>query len=158
MKISTEIKLTCLVLIIGIASSMRLQAKQVSPVQIIQEVHPAQAQLTQVINRTPTISAVVAPSAPLRMESNEVHFENSNTSTQPDTGIYTKKAYIPPLRVVVEHAPQPVTVLQSTPAHVGNRHTTTTVTTVSTEPGKEGQVEEHKVETVSPIIGTIDQV
>jgi hypothetical protein len=156
MKIFKEIKiLLILALQIINISAFRLQGSD--PIQIIQEVHPLVAQVTQVVNRTPIVSTVATQQAPLRV-SNVVNFENSNTSTQPNTGIYTKSAIIAPPTLEISKTTA-VPVLERTLAHIGNRHETTTITSVSTDPGKEGQIEQHELKSVKPILpGTIDQV
>src|SRR5690242_10424013 len=100
MKINKSFIIIISVLNIITISTLKLQSMTQQP-QFVQEVHPVQAQLTQVVTMDPTITTV-APQAPLRHESNSVDFSNSNTSTQPNITPYTKNAIIAQPTVVVQ--------------------------------------------------------
>lgn len=127
-----------IVLIAGTSAAFLKKEKDVPPQHHVVD-RTSNPTLHHVIERTPTVTAITSkspiphsPPAPTYMS-----FGNNNDNNGPDptAANYGKAPEIVGPAIYV-HSKGKLAVVQETPAHVGNRHETKTITSLNKETGK----------------------
>lgn len=113
------------------------------------------SELGVVIRKNPSVYVDNRLDAPLLEPPKQfLEFGNSNTSSLPNIGGYPKSPEVVNPTILF-HSKSPVSVVKTTPAHLGYRNEKTTLTSFNKETGK---TESHDIVNTVPIYGNINSV
>mgnify|MGYP006879914935 FL=1 len=148
-------KLLILITLISLSATKKIKSHKHKQLNLVSDYNGFQGELNHVVRRSPSLTSVTN-FGENRLEPPATHnyFSNSNTSTLPNVGNlgHTAELVWPQ---VVTHSREPITTVVDTPAHIGNRMETKTLTSYNVHTG---EAEHHQINQSIPIYGNVQEV